>query len=69
MMRTLIPCVVNGQLVDIDEDSLVKKVGGHETATEVCDWVEYWLNDELVHRSVHVHLRSGLGSLLAQGSL
>lgn len=67
MNRVFIPCLVKGQSVEIDEESLVKKVGGHENDNEIATWTEYWLNDELVHRSAHVHLKQGLGSLASQG--
>ena len=68
MMRTLIPCLVKGNQVDIDEDSLEKRVGHHENDNEIADWTEYWLDGELVHRSASVHLKHGLGSLLTQGA-
>lgn len=67
MMRTLIPCVVKGNNVEIDEDSLVKKTGGHENDNAIADWTEYWLDCVLVHRSANMHLKHGLGSLLTQG--
>lgn len=68
MMRTLIPCLVKGNNVEIDEDSLVKKTGGHENDNEICDWVEYWLDGELVHRSANMHLKHGMGSLATAGT-
>lgn len=67
MMRTLIPCMVNGNNVEIDEDSLVKKTGGHENDNEIADWTEYWLDGVLVHRSAHVHLKNGVGPISAAG--
>jgi hypothetical protein len=54
-------------IVDVPEETLEKKVGGHENDNEIADWVEYWLDGVLVHRSAHVHLKHGLGSLASQG--
>jgi len=42
---------------EMDEADLTKKEGVVETDRESTNWVEYWLDDELVHRSVHVHLK------------
>lgn len=51
------------------DDSLLRKVeGGLDDERENTTWVEYYLGDELVHRSVHVRLKqsptilSGVGS-------
>lgn len=41
----------------MDESLLEKREGQTETNTETVAWVEYWLENELVHRSVHVHLK------------
>lgn len=43
---------------DMDESLLVKKEGSVDNEIELTDWVEYWLDDELVHRSVHVRLKT-----------
>lgn len=48
----------------MDESLLLKKTGGHEDENEIVKWVEYWLDDELVHRSAHVHLKK---DVLAEG--
>lgn len=45
---------------DMDESLLEKRVGTEETDTEVLLWTEYWYNNELVHRSVHMQLKQGL---------
>ena len=42
---------------DMEESLLEKKTGGFEDDNEITNWVEYWLDEELVHRSVHVHLK------------
>jgi hypothetical protein len=47
---------------DIDETLLEKREGStkhHDpdgTLHDTADWVEYWMNGELVHRSAHVTL-------------
>lgn len=42
---------------DMDESLLLKQVGSMDNENETTEWVEYYLNDELVHRSVHVKLK------------
>jgi hypothetical protein len=52
----------------MDEQLLEKRTGhvdGHEARTE---WVEYWAEGEMVHRSVAVFLKP-LHSSITQGSL
>ena len=44
----------------MDESLLEKREGQTETDTETVAWVEYWLENELVHRSVHVHLKEAV---------
>jgi len=41
----------------MDESLLEKREGQSDTNTETIAWVEYWLENKLVHRSVHVHLK------------
>ena len=42
------------------DDSLLRRVDGElDNDNERTTWVEYWLGDELVHRSVHVTLKQG----------
>lgn len=53
----------------MDEAALEKRTGVVDNDIEHTEWVEYWLNDELVHRSVHVHLKQGLESSVLQGIL
>jgi hypothetical protein len=45
---------------DMEEALLEKRTGSEESDTEIISWVEYWYNDELVHRSVHMQLKQGL---------
>lgn len=42
---------------NMDDSLLLKKEGGIENDNELTTWTEYWLADELVHRSVHVTLK------------
>ena len=41
----------------MDEELLEKKEGTVDNDNELTNWVEYWLDGELVHRSVHVQLK------------
>lgn len=41
----------------MDESLLEKREGQSDTVTETTEWIEYWLEGELVHRSVHVKLK------------
>lgn len=42
---------------DMDEALLEKKEGTIDNENETTNWVEYWLDGELVHRSVHMTLK------------
>jgi hypothetical protein len=42
---------------DMEESLLEKKTGLLDNDNEYTTWVEYWLEGELVHRSVHVTLK------------
>jgi hypothetical protein len=42
---------------EMDESFLQKKEGVYENDNEYTTWVEYWKDDELVHRSAHVTLK------------
>lgn len=44
----------------MDEALLEKREGLVDDDNERTTWVEYWLDGELVHRSVHVHLKKAL---------
>ena len=39
---------------------LEKREGGHENDNEICSWVEYWDGNELVHRSVDMHMKTAI---------
>ena len=42
---------------DMDDSLLEKRTGSVDNENEYTTWVEYWLMDELVHRSAHVTLK------------
>ena len=41
----------------MDESLLEKREGSLDNENETTNWVEYWLEGELVHRSVLVQLK------------
>lgn len=43
---------------EMDESLLEKREGFIDNEIEYTTWVEYWLGDELVHRSAHVSLKT-----------
>jgi hypothetical protein len=45
---------------EMDESLLEKREGSLDNDTETTSWVEYWLDGEMVHRSVHMALKSGV---------
>jgi len=47
---------------EMDESLLEKREGSDETDSETISYVEYWLDSELVHRSVHVVLKRNVFS-------
>ena len=42
---------------DMDDSLLEKKEGVVDNDNETILWTEYWLDSELVHRSVHMTLK------------
>lgn len=54
---------------DMDEALLKRVDGSLENDNELTKWVEYYDGEELVHRSVHVHLKLGIQSLMEQGGV
>ena len=42
---------------DMDDSLLRRQDGALDNEDEHTTWTEYWLDDELVHRSVHVRLK------------
>jgi preprotein translocase subunit Sec63 len=45
---------------EMDESLLEKRTGEIDDDNEFTQWIEYWLEDELVHRSVHVQLKKNV---------
>ena len=45
---------------EMDDSLLEKREGSSENDNEIATWVEYYLGDELVHRSAHVHLKQAM---------
>jgi hypothetical protein len=45
---------------EMDESLLEKRTGEVDNEDEHTTWVEYYLKDELVHRSVHVILKKNV---------
>jgi len=52
--------MINTTKGEMDVSLLEKKVGDMEDDNEITNWVEYYLDGELVHRSVHVHLKKNV---------
>lgn len=48
----------------MDENLLEKREGSVDNDNEYTRWIEFWLDGELVHRSVHVELKQ---NVLADG--
>ena len=49
---------------EMDDSLLDKREGSIDTSNESTNWVEYWHEGELVHRSVNMVLKKGI---FAQG--
>ena len=52
--------LVNTTKGEMDDSLLEKKEGFVDNEDEYTTWVEYWLEGELVHRSVHVQLKKSV---------
>jgi hypothetical protein len=52
--------IVNTTKGEMDDSLLEKREGSLENDTETTSWVEYWLDGEMVHRSVHMALKRGI---------
>jgi hypothetical protein len=53
---------------DMDDSLLEKREGLLDNDNERTTWVEYWLGEELVHRSAHVALKQSLTHLAAEAA-
>ena len=49
--------LVNTTKGEMDDSLLEKREGNVDNDNETTTWVEYWLDEELVHRSAHVRLK------------
>jgi hypothetical protein len=49
--------IVNTTKGEMDDSLLEKREGSLENDTETTSWVEYWLDGEMVHRSVNMALK------------
>jgi hypothetical protein len=59
--------LVNTTKGEMDASLLEKREGSIDTDNETTNWVEYWLEGELVHRSVHMTLKRNVtGEAVAQ---
>lgn len=56
--------LINTTKGQMDDSLLEKREGVVDNDNEYTKWVEYWHDGELVHRSVHVHLKR---NVLADG--
>jgi hypothetical protein len=54
---------------EMDDSLLEKREGVVDNDIELTTWVEYWLNDELVHRSAHVTLKTSPFTALEAASI
>ena len=59
--------IVNTTKGEMDDSLLEKREGTIDNDIENTDWVEYWLNGELVHRSAHVRLKKPVLSITQIG--
>ena len=50
--------LVNTTKGEMDDSLLEKREGSVDNDIESTTWTEYWLDGELVHRSVHVSLKT-----------
>ena len=47
---------------DMDDSLLEMREGSVDNDNETTTWVEYWMDEELVHRSAHVRLKRAIVS-------
>ena len=53
---------------EMDDSLLEKREGFVNNDNEYTTWVEYWLSNELVHRSAHVALKKNVSSAVEAAS-
>ena len=52
---------------EMDDSLLEKREGVVDNDNENTNWIEYWLNGELVHRSAHVRMKKPIVSISEVG--
>lgn len=55
-----VPSVIGGDPAVMDTDALEKRTFRIDDKIEKTEVTEYWLKGELVHRSVDMHLKTGI---------
>ena len=60
--------IVNTTKGEMDDSLLEKREGSLDNDNESTTWVEYWLDGELVHRSVHISLKKNVSSVAEAAS-
>lgn len=60
--------LINTTKGEMEESLLEKKEGSVDNDIEHTTWVEYWHEGELVHRSVHVRLKTSPALLVEAAS-
>lgn len=59
----------DGVIREADERLFEKREGVIDNEHEHTEWIEYYKGDLLVHRSVHVMLKRGIGIEAAMGRI
>jgi hypothetical protein len=59
--------MINTIYGEMDERNLQKKTGAFDDDNEHTEWIEYWNDGELVHRSAHVQIKQGASSGVIAG--
>lgn len=59
--------IIQTTLGEMDESLLEKRTGVDEDDRARAEWVEYWKDDTLVHRSVHLAIKQGFETTLELG--
>lgn len=53
----MIDVEIDGVRGQMDESLLEKREGVADNENDTAEWVEYWLEGKLVHRSAHVKIK------------
>lgn len=57
----MITALINGENVTVDESTLIPNHSETDTEDQNTKVTEFLLNGEVVHRSVHITIKKGLG--------